>query len=188
MGLILGRKDGGKVKERKDKGGKVKMTASSHLVSLQLVGGRKRRKICENWESVSCYFFCLFILISCPYFHVFSLTCQQSLSSFRTSFFHCLIIYLLFVLFFSFPLTRPSLVLPLKVLSDRKRLTPQDYVQSQCKDMWCHGVTWISWYAMNHARASITFIASLLEVENVGTFRTTLCGAVPRQPISVERC
>ncbi len=52
MGLNLGRKDGGKVKERKDKDGKVKMTASSHLVSLQLVGGRKGRKICEGTENL----------------------------------------------------------------------------------------------------------------------------------------
>lgn len=52
MGLILGRKYGGKGEREKGQGGKAKMTASSHWISIQLVGGRKRGKICEGTKKV----------------------------------------------------------------------------------------------------------------------------------------
>lgn len=70
MGLILGRKDGGKVKERKDKGGKVKMMASSHWIWLQLVGGRKRGQICEGTENLLPVEW-LFLSFFLPYFATF---------------------------------------------------------------------------------------------------------------------
>lgn len=52
MGLILGRKYGGKGETEKGQGGKAKMTASSHWISIQLVGGRKRGKIWEGTKKV----------------------------------------------------------------------------------------------------------------------------------------
>lgn len=76
MGLILGRKYGGKGEREKGQGGKAKMTASSHWISIQLVGGRKRGKIsegtktvCTSWETFSHSPFslpCLLLFYSLP--------------------------------------------------------------------------------------------------------------------------
>lgn len=78
MGLILGRKYGGKGEREKGQGGKAKMTASSHWISIQLVGGRKRGKICEgtktvctsfllrNFFSFSVFLPCLLLFYSLP--------------------------------------------------------------------------------------------------------------------------
>ncbi len=113
MGLILGRKDGGKVKERKDKGGKVKMTASSHWASLWLVGGRKRGvRICfllSDFYFLS-FFLSLLILISCPLylsFHVPSLSSFHPFFLFPPSLLFLFPSFLLYVLSFSFPCFTP---------------------------------------------------------------------------------
>lgn len=58
-----------KVKEREETGGKVKMTASSHWVWLQLVGGgkKKRRNLWGNWEYFPFSFFSFRLF--CPSFY-----------------------------------------------------------------------------------------------------------------------